>query len=176
MMSHALGPSVTTIQALDLSPNMVSRFNDLAATSAIPSVRNARAMEGNLLTDEDEDPQPHELNGPDFHNFDIVAVGAGLHHFPDPAKAINRLAERLKVGGVLVIFDFVEEEEGWVVPSGADHTIHKHGFSEGELRGLMEGCGLEGFGWREMPERLEIRVHEDKPISRKGFLARAEKM
>jgi len=38
------------------------------------------------------------------------------------------MAERLKPGGVLLIVDFVEEEQGWL-PSGADHTIHKHGFS-----------------------------------------------
>ena len=173
IISRALGPSVTSIQALDLSSKMVSRFNELAATSEIASVRNARAIEGNLLTDEDP---PLELNGPEFHNFDIVAVGGGLHHFPDPAKAIGRLAQRLKVGGVLLISDFVEEEQGWEMPTGAEHTIHKHGFSESEMKELMERHGLEGFGWREMPERLEMILREDKPVSRKGFLARAEKM
>ena len=172
MISRALGPSVTSIQALDLSSKMVSRFNELAATSEIPSVRNARAIEGNLLTDEDP---PLALNGPDFYNFDIVAVGGGLHHFPDPAKAIGRLAQRLKVGGVLLISDFVEEQ-GWAMPTGAEHTIHKHGFSESEMKGLMERHGLGGFGWREMPERLEMEGHKDKPVSRKGFLARAVRM
>ena len=173
MISRALGPSVTSIKALDLSSKMVSRFNELAATSEIPSVRNARAMEGNLLTDEDP---PLELNGRDFHNFDIVAVGGGLHHFPDPARAIGRLAQRLKVGGVLLISDFVEEDQGWEMPTGAEHTIHKHGFSESEMKELMEGHGLGGFGWREMPERLEMKLHEDKSVARKGFLARAAKM
>ena len=173
MMSRALGPSVSSIQALDLSPKMVSRFNELATTSEIPSVRNARAIEGNLLTDEDP---PLELNGPELHNFDIVAVGGGLHHFPEPAKAIARLAQRLKVGGVLLISDFIEEEQGWPVPTGAEHTMHKHGFSEEEMKRLMERQGLGAFGWREMPECLEMKLHEDKPISRKGFLARAAKM
>ena len=152
---------------------MVSRFNELAATSEIPSVRNARAIEGNLLTDEDP---PLELNGSEFHNFDIVAVGGGLHNFPDPTKAISRLAQRLKVGGVLLISDFIEEEQGWELPTRAEHTIHKHGFSKSEMKGLMEGHGLGGFGWREMPERLEMEVHKDKPVSRKGFLARAVKV
>ena len=153
---------------------MVSRFNSLAATSSIPSVRNARAIEGNLLTEEDP---PLELNGPEFQNFDIVAVGGGLHHFPDAAKAISRLAQRLKVTGVLLISDFIEEEkQGWEMPAGAEHTIHKHGFSEGEMRELMERHGLGGFGWREMPERLEMEGHEGKSISRKGFLARAVKL
>ncbi|KAK0515452.1 hypothetical protein JMJ35_001486 [Cladonia borealis] len=173
MISRALGPSVISIQALDLSSKMVSRFNELAATSEITFVRNARAIEGNLLTDEDP---PSELNGPELHNFDIVAVGGGLHHFPNPAKAIGRFAQRLRVGGVLLISDFIEEEQGWVMPTGAEHTIYKYGFSESEMKGLMEGHGLGGFGWREMPERLEMEVHKDKPVSRKGFLAKPAKM
>ena len=152
---------------------MVSRYNELAAKSEIPSVRSTRAIEGNLLTDE---APPLALNGPEFHNFDIVAVGGGLHHFPDPAQAVGRLAQRLRVGGVLLISDFIEEEGGWVMHTGAEHTIHKHGFSESEMKGLMERHGLGGFGWREMPERLEMEGHKDKPVSRKGFLARAVKM
>ncbi len=173
MISRALGPSVTSIQALDLSSKMVERFNELAASSEIPSVRNARAIEGNLLTDQEP---PVELNGPELHNLDIAAVGVGLHHFDDPAKAIGRLAQRLKVGGVLLIVDFVEEEEKGRLPTGAEHTIHKHGFSEKEMKQLMEGHGLGGFGWSEMPERVQLMLHEDKAISRKGFLARAAKM
>ena len=173
MISRALGPSVTSIQALDLSPKMVERFNELAASSEIPSVRKARAIEGNLLTDQEP---PVELNGPELHNFDIAAVAGGVHHFNDPAKAIGRLAQRLKVGGVLLIVDFVEEEEQAWLPTGADYTISKHGFSEKEMKGLMEGHGLGGFGWREMPERVELKLYEDKPVSRKGFLARAAKM
>ena len=175
MISRALGPSVTSITALDLSPNMISRFTSLSATSEIPSVRNAHAIQGNLLTDP---ATPAELNGPEFHEFDVAAVGGGLHHFDDPGKAIGRLAQRLRVGGVLLILDFVDEgpaEQG-KLPTGAEHIIRKHGFSEEEMKEMMEKNGLGGFGWMEMPERLEMKFHEDKPVSRKGFLARAAKM
>lgn len=165
---------MTSIQALDLSSKMVERFNELAASSEIPSVRKARAIEGNLLTD---DELPVELDTPEFHDFDIAAIGVGLHHFDDPAKAIGRLAERLRVGGVLLTVDFVEERgEQGSLPTGAEHTVRKHGFSEREMKDMMEGHGLTGFGWKEMPERLELKFHEDKPVSRKGFLARAEKV
>jgi len=44
------------------------------------------------------------------------------------------------------------------------------------MKKLMEGHGLGGFGWREMPEWLKLKLHEDKPVSRKGFVARAAKM
>ena len=175
MISRAVGPSVTSIQALDISSKMVERFNELAVASEIPSVRTARAVEGDLLTGQEP---PAELNTPGFYNFDVAAVGVGLHHFDDPAKAIGRLAQRLKVGGVLLIVDFVEEgaAEHSQLLTPAEHTIRKHGFSEKEMKEMMEAHGLGGFGWKEMPERVEIKFHEDKPVSRQGFLARATKM
>lgn len=179
IISRALGPSVTSIQALDLSSKMVERFNELAVSSQIPSVREARAIEGNLLTDQEP---PVELDGPELHNFDIAAVGGGLHHFNDAAKAIGRLAQRLRIGGVLLIVDFVAEEaqeekeqQGWL-PTGAEHTISKHGFSKMDMKEMMEEHGLKDFGWREMPEPVEVKSHHDKLISRRGFLARATKM
>lgn len=173
-ISRALGPSVTSIQALDLSSNMVERFNELAALSEIASVRKARAIVGNLLTDQ----SPPELDGPELHNFDVIAIGVGLHHFDDPAKAIGRLAPRLKVGGVLLIVDFVEEGEAGHgrLPTGAEHTIRKNGFNESEMREVMKDHGLGDFGWSEMPERVEIKLHEGKPVFRKGFLARGVKL
>jgi SAM-dependent methyltransferase len=133
MISRALVPYVSSIQALELSTKMAERYNELAAASEIPSVKATHAIEGNLLADA---ARSVELSGTELHDFDIAAVGAGLHHFQDPARAIGRLAERLKPGGVLLIVDFVEEEQGWL-PSGADHTIHKHGFSQGEMKELM---------------------------------------
>ena len=188
-MSRALGPSVSAIRALDLSPNMVARYNELAALSEIPSVRNARAVEGDLLTATATDPAEAaaassgavDVNGAEFFDFDVVAVGVGLHHFDDPARAIGRLARRLRAGGVLVVVDFVDEEDGGghghpLLPKGAEHTVRKHGFGEGEMRGMMEMHGLGGFRWVEMLERLELRMHEERPVSRKGFLARAARV
>lgn len=32
--------------------------------------------------------------------------------------------------------------------------------------------GLEEFGWMEMPERVELKIHEENPMYRKVFLAR----
>lgn len=107
MVSRAFGPFVSHIEALDLSPNMVARYKELAAASEVDSVRHAIAQVGNLLT---EAKPASALNGQDLYGFDIAAIGLGVHHFADPALAIERLVERLKAGGVLLIVDFVEEQ------------------------------------------------------------------
>ena len=173
MISRALGPSVDSIYALDLSPNMIERYNDLAKESDIPSVRAAHALEANLLADGESS---EVISGPDWHEFDIASVGLALHHFPDPKEAIERLVQRLKVGGVLLIVDFLDEGDANWVSSDADRTIHKHGFSEEEMKVLMEGQGLGGFGWTLMPEAVVIKMDEARPLDRKLFLARGEKL
>lgn len=106
VLSRALGPYVNSIQAIDLSANMVARYKDLAASSSIASVKNAVARVGDLITEEEP---PAELSGSDLQGFSVAAVTAGVHHFADPALAIRRLAGRLRPGGVLAIIDFVEE-------------------------------------------------------------------
>lgn len=63
------------------------------------------AYQGNLL--DPNDPDPREFSGFDFHHFDIAVVGLGFHHFDDPALAAQRLVERLRPGGVLLILDFL---------------------------------------------------------------------
>ena len=171
MISRALGPYVTKITAIDLSSKMVERYTELARESEIPTVKDAKVMEGNLLAE----AQPSkELSGPELYDFDIAAICAGFHHFADPDKAIERLAQRLRIGGVLLIVDFVEDEKGgWSgAPNGAEHTIHKHGFSEKEMRELMEGQGLGNFGWNVMPEKIEMQF-KDRTVYRTVFLARA---
>ena len=173
MISRALGPSVGSIQAVDLSSKMVERYKELAKESDIPSVCKARAIEGNLLTDSDPEAA---LNGQDLYEFDIAAVGLGVHHFSDPAKAIGRLAERLKVGGVLLIVDFLEEDDRHWHPTDADHVIHKHGFVEGEMKDMMERHGLGEFGWSLKRETVDFKMEEDMPMNRKIFLARAAKL
>jgi len=63
------------------------------------------AYQGNLLAP--DDLSPSALASPNFFNFDIAAVGLGLHHFDDPALAARRLVERLRPGGVLLVLDFL---------------------------------------------------------------------
>ncbi|EGS22689.1 uncharacterized protein CTHT_0011620 [Thermochaetoides thermophila DSM 1495] len=123
----ALAPYTTQCVGIDLSANM----------GLAPS--EMRAYQGNLCVP--DDPNPAAFSGPEFFNFDIVAVGLGFHHFDDPALAARRLAERLKDGGVLTILDFLPH--GKLDPShSASATVTHHGFSEEQIRGIFEQAGV----------------------------------
>lgn len=162
---------------------MVDRFN-----AALPA-NFGRAIVGDLLTPEPP-PSGSPLTQGDLFRFDLAAVGLGFHHFADPALAVRRLAERLDPGGVLLIIDFAPFSPHTAAhhghgghggdeafPKAAMHTIHRHGFGEEDMRELFEGGGLRHVGYRVMEGEVEMRIgEEEKPVSRKVFLGRADKM
>jgi SAM-dependent methyltransferase len=83
---------------------MVNEYNASVSNQGIPK-EEMQAYEGNLI--DATNPDPEELRGELFHEFDIAVVGLGFHHFDDPALAAKRLVGRLKKGGVLMIVDFL---------------------------------------------------------------------
>lgn len=73
--------------------------------------------------------------------FDVAAVGGGFHHFADPELAAQRLAERLRPGGVLLIWDFLPHG-----PRNGHHSVMHHGLSEDRVRAMFDRAGVgEGF-------------------------------
>jgi SAM-dependent methyltransferase len=104
-----------------------------------------RAIHGNL-TDPD-DPKPAALAS--LPPFDVAVVGLGFHHFEDPTLAAQRLAERLKPGGVLVIVDFLPHDAVLVGP--ATQAVKHHGFDREKMRGIFEAAGAgKDFAMEEM--------------------------
>jgi SAM-dependent methyltransferase len=102
-----LAPYVAQIVGVDLSQNMVNEYNARAEREGVAM----RAHTGNLASKDDE--APVAFAGPEFFDFDVVAVGLGFHHFSDPVLAACRLSTRLKRGGKLVIIDNVSEDNGF---------------------------------------------------------------
>lgn len=158
---------------------MISRYNALASSpTPFPNNKTTTGLVGDLLTPSPTTPPTPSLDRPELYNFDIAGVCAGFHHFHSPALAIERLAERVKPGGVVLIVDFcLEEEEGKWIPSRADHTVKAHGFSEKTMREVFEGAGLVEVGYSVMPGTVTLRMEEgeEKGIERKVFLGRARK-
>jgi SAM-dependent methyltransferase len=94
------------------------------------------AVLGNLAVV--DDPRPASLSGPEFFDFDVAAVGGGLHHLEHAELAVTRLAERLRPGGVFFIWDFLTHD---VDPAYAAHGVVHHGFSEEQVRTMFVRAG-----------------------------------
>jgi SAM-dependent methyltransferase len=146
------------------------------------------------------DSVPDEFSGPEYTEFDMVAVSMALHHFEYPQMALQRLGSRLKKGGVCMIIDILSRsghdhghggghDHGHSHGHGhghgegqhghnfgeAAHTVKTHGFSREDMQKLFEGAGLDhGFKYEVIPEQLVFNKGE-KTHSVTVFIARAQR-
>lgn len=162
-------------RGVDLSPAMVERFNTLAKDAGLPH-EQIYAIVGNLL----DDPSTGPITEAEFFDFDIAAIGLGFHHFERRPEMLQRIAARLKPGGVLLIVDFLVDEPLTKetvekMDNMSQHTIAVHGFSEKDMREVYEQAGLVDFALQEMPEPIVIDFDGKPSQERRGFLARGRK-
>ncbi|KAK3709402.1 hypothetical protein LTR37_010963 [Vermiconidia calcicola] len=171
-ITRALGPWVTHIRGIDISENMVQKYNETAQSSGLTS-EQANAVVGDLLAEE----VPSHLTTEEYYNFDIAVIGLGFHHFENPMLAIQRLTERLKPGtGVLLIIDFLPfdpEQEG---PQGAvKHTIKHGGFARTNMEKMYEKAGLENFSFSVLEEPAVMETKHGGTNKRDVFIARGRR-
>jgi SAM-dependent methyltransferase len=128
----------TKFVGLDVSDGMIAQFNKFARNADIPP-ETMFAQQGNLLAE----TEPENLAGPEFFDFDLVAVGMAFHHFADPELAMKRFAARMKKGGVCLIIDLIPHQH----PDMHSHpeagpTIKRTGFGMQEMKEIFEGAGI----------------------------------
>lgn len=172
MISRTLAPYTTQCVGVDLSENMVDAYNNMAKNQGLGE-DEMRAVVGDLAVV--DDPRPASLAGPAFFDFDVAAVGGGLHHFEHPGLAVARIAERLRPGGVFFIWDFVTHE---VNPEHAHKGVTHHGFSEVQVRKMFDEAGLgKNFAMEELGSGVVFGHGTDgkEPLKRQAFLARGQK-
>ncbi|CAG8950128.1 hypothetical protein HYFRA_00008363 [Hymenoscyphus fraxineus] len=173
LVSRALAPHITHSIGLDISPGMVSEYNTLITNQGIPP-SSMTAKVGNLLNP--SDPSPASLSSPEFFNFDIAAVGLGFHHFEDPFFAAKQLVARLKVGGVLLVIDFLPHEHGH--GHAAAKTVVHHGFEVEEVRRMFGDAGAGGgFDLEVLGRGVVFKGKEGgEEMRRSVFMARGTKV
>ncbi|KFH41271.1 putative methyltransferase -like protein [Hapsidospora chrysogenum ATCC 11550] len=173
LLSRSMGEDASQCIGIDISDSMVEAYNAKAKLEgAFPDKREAHL--GNLI--DPSDPSPAAFSDPKFSNFDLAGVGAGFHHFDDPALAARRLAERLRPGGVLFIMDFMPRE---IDEGMRSHGVTHHGFSEGQMRSVFEGAGVGGeFRFKELAEPFVMHNAngDGKHKSLRMFFARGSKL
>ncbi|TVY43336.1 putative methyltransferase [Lachnellula occidentalis] len=173
-VSRALAPYVSQCVGIDLTEGMAAEYNKSVENQGIPS-SEMFARVGNLI--DPSDPSPAAFTGPEFHDFDIAAVGLGFHHFDDPALAAKRLAERLKPGGVLFIVDFLPHEHHH--HHAAEKSVTHMGFAETDIKRMFEEAGVgKDFDHVVVGKGIVFTDKSEgaKTMTRKVFMARGTKV
>ena len=146
---------------------MVNEYNERFSNLNGGEKLNAHAVNANLF-----DPKgvPDSLKSPEFWDFDLVAVGFGFHHFENLPTVTERLVERLKPGGVLMILDFFNHKQDYG-QDPAMNTIAHNGFSEDQIKGLFTTAGLVDNQVFDFGEDVHLKEH----AVRRPFMARGRK-
>ncbi|KAF5538557.1 hypothetical protein FMEXI_9328 [Fusarium mexicanum] len=173
--SRALAPYVSTVRGIDISSKMVEQYNMLTEAAGF-SPEKMRAIHGDLM-DPEASSSP-ELGAPEFNDFDLIVMCMALHHVQDYTAMIQKLSERLRPGGVLLIIDLVASSESdcpeaTMAKDLSNHTMSKMGFTEMEVKTAFEKAGLEDWSWRWCSERSQ--VPEEIGGEQQGFFARGSK-
>ncbi|KAI2619692.1 S-adenosyl-L-methionine-dependent methyltransferase [Hypoxylon sp. NC1633] len=171
MMSRALAPYTTQCVGIDISENMVAVYNSRAVNQGLSS-DEMHAVVGDLAAA--DGPRPSDvLDDPRFFGFDVATIGGGLHHFADPELATARLAERLRPGGVLLVWDFLPHGPHHL---SGHHAVMHHGLSEDRVRAMFKNAGAgKGFSLQVLGSGIASGYGDKELLKRQVFLARGEK-
>lgn len=193
LVSYAIARNNPTLvfRGIDISDQMIAKYKERFQQSGRV---DAFAVEVDLMDSSAFKPGS-PIEGPEWLDFDMVAVANSLHHIEKTDIAVARLVERLKVGGVLCIIDWVDDGKGHHGNRNHNHhgngrnetkpddqdveqktllekhgVAHRHGFTQDCISTLMRTAGLENVDFRELEETLQFGAFE-----RRVFIARGTK-
>ncbi|EGP88280.1 uncharacterized protein MYCGRDRAFT_92754 [Zymoseptoria tritici IPO323] len=178
-ITQVLGPHVSTIRGIDISENMVTKYNEAASSSGLTH-EQAHAVVGDLFT---QTVAP-DLCTSEWYNFDIAVIGLGFHHFEHPDLAIKRLAERLKSETDPPVASASKSTDAPASSSteppqpakDVQHTVKTHGFTPSQIRDFYTAAGFtpESFDITALRESATLHLSSG-PSERKIFIAKATK-
>ncbi|UKZ55828.1 hypothetical protein TrVGV298_009652 [Trichoderma virens] len=178
IISKGLKQYFSSIVGVDVSGSMLDKYRKTAADLSC-STDEMVGVRGDLLSDNvqpTDPPLPEEV----LRNFDLVVISMALHHFEDPERALQRLATRLKVGGVFMVVDWTpldlstpaqRQYEEELRESG--ESLEPDGFTEADMEGLFKQAGCGEVRWKLAEQLSPVPV-----AGAKGqlFWARAQKL
>ncbi|HEX5070793.1 MAG TPA: metalloregulator ArsR/SmtB family transcription factor [Vicinamibacterales bacterium] len=114
------------VTAVDRSADVLARGRDLAKRRKLGNITWKRG-ELERLPIKDE-------------TMDVALLSQALHHAERPDRALAEALRILRPGGRALILELREHEETWVRKTLGDRW---QGFSEGQLRTLLQGAGFK---------------------------------
>ncbi|EZF74012.1 hypothetical protein H105_04141 [Trichophyton soudanense CBS 452.61] len=163
MMDYACGegyisrfftPYFSKCIGVDEAAGMVEKFNQTARQEKLPETQ-IYAVKGNL-TEAEGTPS---IAGEEFFKFDLIIIVHALHHIDDPQKLINRLTERLRPGGIVVVADW-EKKGKDVHPVDinhpAAHTVSHSGFTENDMHEFFKKAGCKESEYTVLKEEMTV--------------------
>ena len=167
-ITRALGPWVTNVRGVDISENMVAKYNQ-EATAAGLKPEQVSAVQGDFLAETVDE----KFNAAEWQNFDVIAIGLGFHHFENPLAAVKKLSERLKPEtGILLIVDFLPFDDEEQTQTQAE-TIKKRGFTRSNIEKLFKLAALEKFSFSVVDDPAVMQLQEGTK-KRTMFIARGQ--
>ncbi|KAI0792654.1 S-adenosyl-L-methionine-dependent methyltransferase [Abortiporus biennis] len=151
-LSRMLIPHVKTISGVDISQGMVDIYNQWVAKEGI----DQEAMKAHRL----------ELKGDGTEfggsKFDVVVCQAAYHHFASPSETTQLLAKFLKPGGSIFVADILNKTDKQLpgIEGYLDVVPHSKGFTEKEIKEILESGGLERFQFVEAASAINHEGHE----------------
>lgn len=171
-MRQALAPFASILRGIDISDGMVEQYNAGARRQEL-SWDQMHARQGDLLAESEH------LKDPDLFDFDVAAIPMSLHHVEDAPKLIEKLTERLRPGGSVLVIDWVSPQESGcgLPPKAAElpavQTITYHGFTEKQMLDMFKAAGLTNISYKWHPGRSKgpVEIGGEQQL----FFARATK-
>nr|GAT54405.1 predicted protein [Mycena chlorophos] len=141
LTSRGLAPHCKRIVAVDKNPDSVKFFAEQIQNQGIPS------EEMNVVCTELQG-LPTELDG---EKFDVVVCSAAYHHLESISDTTRTLAFFLKPHGHLLVVDFLTTTDP--IP---EDVPHKFGFSEKDIRTVLDAAGLLDFGQERLKSNSQL--------------------
>lgn len=103
---------------------------------------------------------------------DLVTIVQVLHHLKDPAAAIHAVAPGIKPGGMLIVNDFLDHQENWLI---SDLKHEWRGFRRIQIEEWVRSAGLQPAAWAVLPGKLLPESNSHRLRVPDGFTLTARK-
>lgn len=136
-----LAPLFKRVVALDNAPGMLEQARDKAATAGLKNI--------DFILDDTRSSQLQNLQA------DCVVINMVLHHTPAPGEVLRDAASCLAPGGVVLVTDLCNHDQGWARENCGDLWL---GFDPQDLAQWAEDAGLTDIASVYLAQRNGFQV------------------